>query len=220
VRKYRAWYDHLMARAFGRELDGYSERHHIIPRSLGGNDDPPNIVRLTYREHFLAHWLLTKFTMGRDRIKMLHALHRMGNAESDDKNLIVAGWQYAVARKAQRDAILGMKRSAETRAKMSQAQVGNTKALGKSVSEKSREATAKRNRERVFTPEIRANLRMAQLGRKDSPETVAIKSKVQMGRLHPEETKVRMSASAVKLWAGRRARRHANLICAVLSFGA
>ena len=38
----------------------YSEVHHIIPRCLGGTDDITNLVRLTYREHYIAHWLLTK----------------------------------------------------------------------------------------------------------------------------------------------------------------
>ena len=36
------------------------ERHHIIPRSLGGLDDPDNIVSLTVREHFFAHELLLR----------------------------------------------------------------------------------------------------------------------------------------------------------------
>jgi hypothetical protein len=36
----------------------YFEKHHIIPKSEGGLDVEENIVRLTAREHFLAHWLL------------------------------------------------------------------------------------------------------------------------------------------------------------------
>lgn len=39
-------------------VPGYGERHHIVPRSEGGTDDPANLVVLTAREHFLAHWLL------------------------------------------------------------------------------------------------------------------------------------------------------------------
>lgn len=37
---------------------GYMERHHVLPRSEGGTDAPENLVYLTAREHFLAHWLL------------------------------------------------------------------------------------------------------------------------------------------------------------------
>jgi len=36
------------------------ERHHIIPKSLGGNNDHENLVVLWYREHYIAHRLLVK----------------------------------------------------------------------------------------------------------------------------------------------------------------
>lgn len=38
----------------------YYERHHIIPKCAGGKDTSDNLVLLTAREHFLAHYLLTK----------------------------------------------------------------------------------------------------------------------------------------------------------------
>lgn len=38
----------------------YIENHHVIPRCLGGSDDDSNIVRLTAREHFIAHAILVK----------------------------------------------------------------------------------------------------------------------------------------------------------------
>lgn len=38
----------------------YYEKHHIIPRCMGGNDDSINLVYLTPEEHFLAHRLLIK----------------------------------------------------------------------------------------------------------------------------------------------------------------
>ena len=40
----------------------YYETHHIIPKSLGGNNSKSNLVLLTAREHFLAHYLLCKIT--------------------------------------------------------------------------------------------------------------------------------------------------------------
>lgn len=39
---------------------GYTERHHIIPRCVGGTDTPTNLVRLSAREHYICHILLTK----------------------------------------------------------------------------------------------------------------------------------------------------------------
>jgi hypothetical protein len=44
--------------------DGYVEKHHILPRSLGGSDDSSNLVTLTSREHFVAHMLLAKIHGG------------------------------------------------------------------------------------------------------------------------------------------------------------
>lgn len=38
----------------------YYEKHHIIPRCIGGADTKDNLVLLTAREHFLAHYLLAK----------------------------------------------------------------------------------------------------------------------------------------------------------------
>jgi hypothetical protein len=38
----------------------YTEKHHILPRSLGGSDEPINIVELTAREHFICHALLAE----------------------------------------------------------------------------------------------------------------------------------------------------------------
>jgi len=43
-----------------QESTEYCETHHILPKCLGGTDDKDNLVRLTYREHYVAHWLLTK----------------------------------------------------------------------------------------------------------------------------------------------------------------
>lgn len=38
----------------------YTELHHILPRCLGGSDNKENLIRLTAREHFIAHRLLAK----------------------------------------------------------------------------------------------------------------------------------------------------------------
>ena len=43
-----------------KEFNGYSEIHHIIPKSLGGKDSKDNLVKLSAKEHFIAHRLLAK----------------------------------------------------------------------------------------------------------------------------------------------------------------
>lgn len=57
---YLKHYSNLVNRAKDRDLKGYSEKHHIIPRCMGGDDAKENLVRLTAEEHFVAHQLLVK----------------------------------------------------------------------------------------------------------------------------------------------------------------
>ena len=77
MNKYNRWYDQIIKHAQNRVAKGYTERHHIQPRSLGGADSANNLVDLTAREHFVCHWLLTKMTTGEDHFKMLNALRMM-----------------------------------------------------------------------------------------------------------------------------------------------
>jgi hypothetical protein len=58
--KYTKWYFNIVSNAQNRNISGYTEKHHIIPKSLGGNNTQINLVKLTAREHFICHWLLTK----------------------------------------------------------------------------------------------------------------------------------------------------------------
>lgn len=75
--KYQRWYNQLIDRARNRVINGYSEEHHVIPRSLGGNDEASNLVKLTAREHIIAHMLLPRFVKNND--KLWYALWCMVN---------------------------------------------------------------------------------------------------------------------------------------------
>lgn len=73
---YKKIYDKIIIKAQGRILDGeYYETHHILPKSLGGNDSKENLVKLTAREHFICHFLLAKMysTESFEWYKMNHA---------------------------------------------------------------------------------------------------------------------------------------------------
>ena len=56
--KYTSIYFKIVNRAVNRILTEYTERHHIIPVSLGGTNDRKNIVKLTAKEHYIVHLLL------------------------------------------------------------------------------------------------------------------------------------------------------------------
>jgi len=46
--------------SFSKPEKGYFERHHILPKCMGGKDIYRNLVYLNARQHLLAHWLLMK----------------------------------------------------------------------------------------------------------------------------------------------------------------
>lgn len=78
--KYTKWYFSLIyyAKSQNRQKGQcYVETHHIIPKSLNGDNSMSNKVNLTPREHFICHLLLTKMVSGADRHKMLHAFMLM-----------------------------------------------------------------------------------------------------------------------------------------------
>lgn len=53
-------YYQIISKAAGREYSILYDRHHIIPRGLGGPDNVTNLIYLTPKEHMLAHHLLAK----------------------------------------------------------------------------------------------------------------------------------------------------------------
>ena len=74
--KYTKIYYQIIDKASHRNRqECYYEKHHIIPKSLGGSDDEDNIVYLLPREHYVAHHLLTKMLEGKNKHKMTFALH-------------------------------------------------------------------------------------------------------------------------------------------------
>ncbi len=58
--KYTKTYFNIIERAKERSISGYVEVHHIVPKCLGGTNEAKNTIKLTAREHFICHLLLTK----------------------------------------------------------------------------------------------------------------------------------------------------------------
>lgn len=59
---YKKHYSLLITKAKNRIIlpGQYYEKHHIIPKCVGGNDNKTNLVKLTPEEHYTAHLLLVK----------------------------------------------------------------------------------------------------------------------------------------------------------------
>ena len=83
--KYLKIYYNLVKCSFDRTPPKTCEKHHIIPKALGGTDNPKNLAYLTPREHFIAHLLLLKITEGSNKCKMAYAVNRMRNTTNKYK---------------------------------------------------------------------------------------------------------------------------------------
>lgn len=59
---YKKHYEALIQRYGSKDkpVEYYSEEHHIVPKCLGGDNSPDNLIFLSGRAHFIAHLLLHK----------------------------------------------------------------------------------------------------------------------------------------------------------------
>lgn len=81
---YHKIYAQLILKAKERKnLKGYRETHHIIPKCIGGTDDRGNLVELTAKEHFIAHLLLTEVYPKSQKLK--YALWMMASMENGNQ---------------------------------------------------------------------------------------------------------------------------------------
>jgi hypothetical protein len=163
-----------------RVLDEYVERHHVIPRALRGSNDPSNVVVLTFREHFLAHWLLTKFVIAEgDRRKMQSALWRTVHQYNLPTH-VIAKWRYPIAKRAHRDSQVGSTHTPEHTAKQAAKLRGVPKApdhiakVAKALTGKrhSDEAKARMRVAQVKSPEQRAKIAKSLTGHKRSQTSI------------------------------------------------
>jgi len=144
--KYNKWYNNIIqnAKSQYRILD-YSEVHHIIPRSLGGNNDESNLVRLTAREHFICHFLLTKFTIGNDYHKMIYACNGMKRARQYQHRYINSRLYEVIKKEASK--------------------IQSEKFKGKILSSEHRANISKGNLGRISSPETIEKRRIANIGK-------------------------------------------------------
>lgn len=179
---YLIHYDRLILRARARVLHGYSERHHIVPRCIGGSNKQTNIVILTAREHYVAHQLLAKMypnSMPLNSTVMLMAPRCGGNRAFE--------WIRARHSEFQRERMRGVQLRLNKR---------------HSDATKAKISSSKRNKLIRMTPsaiEARRKLALSKIGVPRSATTRAKIAIALTGRTHSAETRAKLSA----LWKGR-----------------
>lgn len=80
--EYLKIYNKIIERAANRDIVGYVEKHHILPKCLGGTNKKYNIVSLTAKEHYICHKLLCEIYPSESKLK--YAFWRMCNVTSDE----------------------------------------------------------------------------------------------------------------------------------------
>lgn len=162
---YHRIYDELILNALNRsEVSGYTERHHIVMKSMGGTDDPDNLVILTAREHYIAHWLLHKI----HRNKYTGGAWASMTSNKSGNRYVSRTW--SIAREAGINAHKGSKRSPETCRRISEA------ALGRKASKETRDKMSARMKGegnyfygKTHSYESRKKIRESRLGKYGKP---------------------------------------------------
>jgi hypothetical protein len=147
IMNYLSIYNSIMQQARNRTLEHGFERHHVIPKSLGGANNLSNLVQLTLREHFVAHKLLTRIHTGPAQKKMWFAYYRLCNrhrhttsrmyeqaklqakqylSEIHTGKTISESHKKAIREKCR--GMVGKKHSLEAKSSMTNAKIGNTHA--------------------------------------------------------------------------------------------
>lgn len=183
--KYTRIYYAIIEQARTRSTpETYTEKHHIVPRSLGGGESKSNLAVLTAREHFICHWLLIKMTEGKAKRSMSHALRMMlaKNIRTDGR-YIPKSKLYEIIKKAANNASVGRPCLPETREKIRQGNLNRAPASDetrfklseaakrrKGFTPEGRAKVVEANKARVWTDEMRAKLRQHNLGKPNTAQ--------------------------------------------------
>lgn len=213
---YQKIYNNLISKRQSTLLENqYVEKHHIVPKCLGGTDEQSNLVSLTPEEHFLAHQLLVKIYPEHKGLKYALYMMTIGPNGRRNNNKLY-GWikrDYQNNRPQSRGNT-GKKLKPETIAKMKKARakqiiteetkmkISNTK-KGVRMSEEARKSmTYKRNnnpswvnsqRNKKLTDETKNKIGLANRGRvfpdKECPHCLKRGSGPNMTRYHFDNCK-------------------------------
>ena len=195
--KYTRWYFNIITRAQSRRtVTQYTEKHHIVPKSLGGEDQSFNLVLLTAKEHFVCHRLLTKMTTGTAKRSMVYAAWQMTWSNGRDRYLPSAR-TYAELRKQLSESRIGIPMSEEAKQKM-------RKPKSKPMSVAQRARISAQHIGKILSEETKQKMSLAKKG-KPRPELLGVPlsaerraniAKGQLGRVHSPETRAKMSLAA------------------------
>lgn len=80
---YQKHYNQLIQKAISHPYNGYTEIHHILPRCMGGDNSKTNLVKLSAKQHFVAHHLLFKIYGGSKLANAWYSMCRVGRGQEE-----------------------------------------------------------------------------------------------------------------------------------------
>lgn len=182
-----------MKKASDRELDKslYKERHHIIPKCLGGDNKKCNLVNLLPREHYIAHLLLSKIYP--NNIKLTYAFWMMSNGNLKNKRKYkVSSRAYEEIKnkiseinKKREPPFKGRRHTKEAIQKNREAKLGNKIWLGKTHLEESKKLMSIKRLGKPLPKETREKMSESKKGKKLSEETRNNMTKSKLGVKNP-----------------------------------
>lgn len=187
--KYTITYNNIINKAKSRVLDGYGEHHHIIPKSLGGTDFKENLVKLTAREHFICHLLLTKMVTGNAKRSMTFAVWSLTNLDHSKVKgrYKVTSHRYEILKKAcakaSSDLHKGKVVSVETKKKQSDFRKGKQSTFkGKKQPESAKKLLAEHRSKPCISPSGERFSSTKEAGIAYNMSGVAIRGNIQRGK--------------------------------------
>ena len=202
--KYSRWYVSIISQALTRiHVKGsYAERHHILPTCLGGSDEKSNIVKLSAKEHFVCHRLLTKMTTGMNRCRMANAVYRLTHRSKLHKETVKISSGLYERLKIDRSLAMSMllrgrapyKMTDETRHRMSIARQG----IVRSQSLEERKNRSKNQMGRFVSEESKLKMSISAKNRIHHPHSMETRAKISRsntGKQHSEEIRNQISAA-------------------------
>jgi hypothetical protein len=204
--KYTKCYYSIVKRARSRVLSKkiYTEKHHIVPRSLGGSNNPENLVKLTAKEHRVVHILLPRMTIDPIHTKsMWYALWMILRTKNKNQNRSISkgsAFELAKIKVAENSSRLhkGKTVSKETREKLSKSCQGRESAFkGKSHSDESKQKLSNAHKGKIVSAETVAKILETRKNYRHSEETKGKISNSHKGKTvtHSEETRKKISTS-------------------------
>lgn len=175
--KYSKWYWDIIEKSKIRVLpvNTYKEKHHIIPRSLGGDNSKENLINLTAKEHFICHLLLVKMVVKRHKHRMAYAAWQMTMINGRGRYKISARI-YELLRKQLSESMTGRTFSEETKRKIGEKSKGRKPMLGKKHSEETKKKIAE-SKIGISTPKsVETRKKMSDTWKKIAPNRSGIKN--------------------------------------------